>query len=161
MNMVHAILAVLRIIGIVLLIILCALMALLCLILFVPLQYRVSVKYKDGDNEVLQKAQITWLFHLLSVREKYENGHFCYELRLFGKKLHGKGSGARHRGPSEHKKSKPASVNADGGTGESGPDNAAGTPGGSSRFAQTSGSNAASWKKNSDRTDRIFPGNSG
>lgn len=86
MNMVHAILAVLRIIGIVLLIILCALMALLCLILFVPLQYRVSVKYKDGDNEVLQKAQITWLFHLLSVRENYENGHFCYELRLFGKK---------------------------------------------------------------------------
>lgn len=153
MNMVHAILAVLRIIGIVLLIILCALMALLCLILFVPLQYRVSVKYKDGDNEVLQKAQITWLFHLLSVREKYENGHFCYELRLFGKKLHGKGSGARHRGPSEHKKSKPASVNADGGTGESGPDNAAGTPGTSSRFAQTSGSNAASWKKNSSSED--------
>ena len=111
--MVHMILAVLRVIGIVLLVLLCVLAALICLVLFAPLRYRICVKTVEDDGKIIQKARVTWLFHLFSFLETYEKGELHYEMRLFGRKLRKHGGGPRKKGRLKKKKEKTAEESAD------------------------------------------------
>lgn len=74
---------ILKIIGLILLTLLGLLLAALLLVLFVPARYRIDGAYQEA---FAARAQITWLFHFLSVKVAFD-GALQYGVRVAGIRL--------------------------------------------------------------------------
>lgn len=87
--MLHILLLILKIIGIILAVILGILVLLICIVLFMPVCYQGSAKC-DGSIDSLHAAiRVTWLFKLIQVNVRYENGKAKYSVRIAWKKVIG------------------------------------------------------------------------
>lgn len=87
--MLHILFLILKIIGIILAVILGILVLLVCVVLFVPVSYQGSAKC-DGKLETFCGIlKVSWLFNLLQVNIKYENGDLKYYIRIAWKKITG------------------------------------------------------------------------
>ena len=87
--MLHIMLLLLKIIGIVLVVILGILVLLLCIVLFVPVSYYGSAKCNGTAESLCGILKISWLFRLIKVNAKYENGNLKYSVQIAWKKLSG------------------------------------------------------------------------
>ncbi len=80
--MIHIILLILKILGIILLSILSLILLLVCIVLFVPLRYKVEGTIDNSIDSLQTKGRITWLFKLIHVFYKYEDGEFQWDGRI-------------------------------------------------------------------------------
>lgn len=94
---------ILKIIGILLLCILLLLLFILLVLLFVPIRYRASVVKNGGELSV--QAQVSYIFRLIRLPVRFEDGRLHIKLTVFGITLfssdqkdgHGAGKTGRHR----------------------------------------------------------------
>lgn len=87
--MLHILFLILKIIGIILAIILGILVLLLCILFFVPFCYQGSAKCDGKIESLCGIFKVTWLFKLIQVSAKYENGNFKYSVQIAWKKILG------------------------------------------------------------------------
>ena len=87
--MLHILFLILKIIGIILAVILGILVLLICTVLFVPISYQGSAKCDGTLESICGIFKITWLFNLLQVNVKYENGNMKYSVRIAWKRITG------------------------------------------------------------------------
>lgn len=78
--MLHILLMILKIIGIILLCILGLLLVIILCVLFVPIRYKGKAKIND---EVVAKANISWLLHIVSIQILYKE-EINFILKIFG-----------------------------------------------------------------------------
>lgn len=85
--MFQIILWILKIIGILLAAILGIAVLLICIVLFVPVRYRIEAESAGTFESIDAHARFSWLLHLFSGYFKYQNGEFCWQIRIGWKKL--------------------------------------------------------------------------
>ena len=85
--MFQIILWILKIIGILLAAILGIAVLLVCIVLFVPVRYRIEAESAGTFESIDAHARFSWLLHLFSGYFKYQNGEFCWQIRIGWKKL--------------------------------------------------------------------------
>lgn len=85
--MFQIILWILKIIGILLAAILGIAVLLVCIVLFVPVRYQIEAESAGTFESIDAHARFSWLLYLFSGYFKYQNGEFCWQIRLACKKL--------------------------------------------------------------------------
>lgn len=95
MVILHILGTILKIIGILLLCILFLLLLLLLVLLFVPLRYRAEISRTGGDISV--QAQASYLFRLVRLPVRFENGRLTMELLVLGRPLFSNREGVKKR----------------------------------------------------------------
>lgn len=79
--MLHVVLLILKIIGIILAALLGLLLLILLLLLFVPIRYKGRLQ---KEKELLVRAKVTWLLHMVSVPVVFQEGTLSARIKLFG-----------------------------------------------------------------------------
>lgn len=87
--MLHILFLILKIIGIILAVILGILVLLICVVFFVPVSYQGSAKCDGTIESLCGILKVTWLFRLIQVNAKYENGNLRYSVQIAWKKITG------------------------------------------------------------------------
>ena len=78
--MLHVVLLILKIIGIILAALLGLLLLILLLLLFVPIRYKGRLQ---KEKELLVRAKVTWLLHMVSVPVVFQEGTLSARIKLF------------------------------------------------------------------------------
>lgn len=87
--MLHILFLILKIIGIILAVILGILVLLICIVFFVPICYQGSGKCDGTLESLCGILKVSWLFNLLQVNVKYDNGKLKYSIRIAWKTITG------------------------------------------------------------------------
>lgn len=103
--MLHILLLILKIIGIILAVILGLIILLLCIVLFTPICYQGSGKCDGKLDSLCGILKISWLFNLIQINAKYENGDLKYSIRIAWKKILGGKSLEKTKDSSKEEKS--------------------------------------------------------
>lgn len=141
---------ILKIIGIILLCILLLLLFLLLILVFVPVRYRASV-VKNGEELTVQ-AQVSYLFRLIRLPVRFEDGKLHIKLTVFGITLFsgdkkggrgGRKKGKRTAGKGERQSEEPAEERPENAGSPGNAEDAAGIAGGKPEGVKTAGTGSA------------------